>query len=492
MSNVYENMGWDVTRLNYFGDAKEMALLGVGWGKFGSEEAFQENPTAHLLDVYHKIREDFQPELAAAKKIRDEAKKKAQEEADDTAEIESKGLFAERNEFFKKMESGDEDTLALYTRIRDIAIANYTKLYARLGLTFDENSGESQVSQGTITEVEQALKDKEICKEKGGAWAIQMHDIGAKGGVAIIRDRAGSSTYLLRYLAAALERWRKFEFDKMAFVAADKTNHFPGMFKILEAIGMTELRERLLHVQFSDMSHMSEKLGQGQQPHDILDQCEKAMLDVLEADAPRASLLGTSSETAKLLATTGLIIQELSSKRAGDHAVDIDALTSFKPGTGPDLQYWYARLCSALKENLIVEDLSSEEYASLADEEQTSLLLLLSKYPDVTHEAYKGLESAPVVTYLRSVVEHLADCLDTEDDGAGEEGTETSEVENTETVDEGEASEGVGGREETVITPAQAALYEATRIVLENGMRLLGLTPIQLPQHDRADTPTAV
>jgi arginyl-tRNA synthetase len=64
------------------------------------------------------------------------------------------------------------------------------------------------------------------------------------------------------------------------------------------------------------------------------------------------------------------------------------------------------------------------------------------------------------VTYLASVAEQLSDYFN----------EEMSELD---------------------VTPSLAALLEATRIVLANGMRLLGLVPIaDLPQ-ERADTPVA-
>jgi arginyl-tRNA synthetase len=510
VSSLHEQMGWDVTRFNFLGDwGKDMALLGVGWEKFGSEEAFQKDPTAHLLDVNRKIHELFLPEQSASKQAREEAKKKAleetkkkahnvsiekeQDEVDLVAEIESKGLFAERNDFLKKMENGDEVALAIYKRIRDINILNYTKFYARLGITFDEYSGESKVGQETMAEIEQLLKEKNIYEESEGAWIVKLD---AKSGKAVVRDRSGSSTYLLRYLAAILERSRTSDFDKMVFVASDRSGHFSKMFKIFEALGMDEVRAKLQHVQFSDVSHMSEKLKHGNQPHKILDQCENAMLEVLKAD--KSGLLGSSEDTAKILSTSSLLTQELSTKRASDHTFDIDAMTSFKSGTGTALQYWYMRLCSILKTHTITEDVPTEEYGSLDEEEQTKLLLVLGQYPDVTHAAFKSLESAPITTYLASVVEHLSDCLDDDDDDE-EDADEAGKVEDegnkaelsdgaTQAVQDSEVEDKV---EEVTITSAQAALYEATRFVLENGMRLLGIAPFMVPQPNRADTPVA-
>jgi arginyl-tRNA synthetase len=378
VSSLHEQMGWDVTRRNFLGDwGKDMALLGVGWERFGSEEAFQEDPTMHLLDVYHKIHELFLPELAASKKAREESKQKALEEAkkkahdvliekeqhevDVVAEIESKGLFAERNELLKKMEAGDEAALAVYKRIRDFHIEHYRDFYARLGIIFDEYSGESKVSQQTMAEIEQMLKDKGVCEQSEGAWVVKLD---AKAGKAVIRDRSGSSTYLLRYLAAILGRSRECNFDKMIFVAADRSGHFSKMFKIFEALDMDELRAKLQHVQFSDVSHMAEGLKHGKQPHKILDQCQNAMLEVLKANKSVTDLLGNSRDTARVLGITGLLTQELSTKRASDHGFDIDTMTSFKPGTGPDLQHWYARLNSMLRKHSINKDLPTEEYGT--------------------------------------------------------------------------------------------------------------------------------
>jgi arginyl-tRNA synthetase len=507
VSSLYEQMGWDVTRRNFLGDwGKDMALLGVGWERFGSEEVFLEDPTMHLLDVYHKIHELFSPELAASKKAREDSKQKAlekakkkahdipveteQNEVDVVAEIESKGLFAERNELLKRMESGDEAALAIYERIREFYIGDYKNFYARIGITFDEYSGESKVSQQTMVEIEQMLKDKGVCEQSEGAWVVKLD---AKAGKAVVRDRSGSSTYLLRYLAAILERSREHDFDRMIFVAADRTGHFSKMFKIFEALDMNELRAKLQHVQFSDVSHMAERLEHGKQPHKILDQCENAMLEVLKANKSRVGLLGNSEGTARALGITGLLTQELSTKRASDHVFSIDTMTSFKPGTGPDLQRWYAQLNSILGKHSVHEDLSTEEYGTLDKEEQTKLLLILGQYPEITHAAFKSLESAPIVTYLASVVEHLSDCLDDEDEGEGDEDTVEKHSEVSNEVEQA-GVEGAAGEvkaEEATITPAQAALYKAAQTVLENGLKLLGITPLSLPQQNRADTPLA-
>jgi arginyl-tRNA synthetase len=52
-------------------------------------------------------------------------------------ENESKGVFKERNAFFKRMEDGDEKAIGFWKRVRDVN-ENYAKLYAGLNVSFDE------------------------------------------------------------------------------------------------------------------------------------------------------------------------------------------------------------------------------------------------------------------------------------------------------------------------------------------------------------------
>jgi arginyl-tRNA synthetase len=467
IGRLYESMGWDVTRINYLGDwGKPIALLYVGWSKYGSEEAYEADPVGHLLEVYHKIEEDFKPEQAASKKARDQVAKEGEDKGEAQAEIESKGIFAERNEAFKKLEEGDEELVAFWKRVRDVNIENYTKFYERLGVRFDEYSGESQIKPETMVEVEQMLKEKGISEESGGSQIIHMQNLGAKAGTAIVRDRSGSSTYLLRDLAAVLERSRKYAFDKMIYVvASDNSVHFTQLIKVLEAMDMKELADKLQHVKFSEVSKMAATLGKGYKPQGVLDACEEAMAAFSDADADKLEVVGGLDGAKEGLATSALLVQELSTRLTTTHAFDTGTMASFKLGSGPDLQYWLAKLRQLLKGAEAAVELSDEDYEELADEDPANLLRILTQYPEVVNATYHSLEPAGVVTYLASVTEQLAECL-TEDEEEDAEGDKDGKV-----------------------TPGLAAMYEATAVVLENGMKLLGLSPIAQSLPERADTP---
>ncbi|KAF2034767.1 arginyl-tRNA synthetase [Setomelanomma holmii] len=413
LARLYDSMGWAVTRMNFLGDwGKPIALLYVGWQRFGSEAAFEADAVGHLLDVYHKIDELFQPEQAASKQARDEAVKEGRDESEAQQEIESKGIFTERNGASKKLEDGDDEVNRFWSRVREVVIADYQSFYDTLGIRFDDYSGESEVRAETMAEVEQMLKDKNISEESAGAWMVDMTKLGSKAGHAIIRDRSGSSMYLLRDLAAVIERSRKYSFDKMIYVvASDNSVHFTQMFKILEALDK-ELADKLHHVKFSEVSKMGATLGKGYKPSFIFDKCEEAMSSLSEVDADKAALMGRSGPITRALGHT------------------------------------------------VTTALSDQEFEVLAEDDKANLLRILAQYPEVVNAAFNSLETSGIVTYFASVTEQVSDCLD-EEDG------------------------------EVAITSGFAALLEATRIVLKNGMTLLGLKPVtELPQ-ERADTPVA-
>jgi arginyl-tRNA synthetase len=441
--NLYEHMGWDVTRLNYLGDwGKPIGLLGVGWEKFGSEELFEADPAGHLLEIYHNINDLFIPEQIASKKARDEKK--------DSAEIESQGLFAERNAYFKKMEDGDEGAVGFWKRVRENSIKDYTRFYDRLNIDFDEYSGESQVSPETMIEVEQILKSKGVCEESDGAWIIDLKKHGGRAGVAIIRNREGSSTYLLRDLAAVLDRYNKYSFDSMIYVVAnDHNTHFARLFKILELMDMSDLASKLQHVSFNAISYLSEQEGQGHHTLDaIVDKCQTAAEESLKANSEKAALFNATRNIAVDIGVSALLAQELSTRRVSDHAFDIKRMTSFEMGTGPDLQYWYTKLCGILNATSgSIEDDSEDDAAKVEEEDEANLLRLLVQYPEITHVGYKSLEPGTIVSYLASVAGQLSSCLETYQDGT---------------------------------MPAQIPLYRATHIVLESGLKLLGMKPLGL------------
>lgn len=127
-------------------------------------------------------------------------------------------------------------------------------------------------------------------------------------------------------------------------------------------------------------------------------------------------------------------------------------MTSFEGDTGPYLQYAHARLCSMLrKSELKLEDLNSADLTLLSEEHAVDIVRLLAQWPDVVLNASKTLEPTTILTYLFRMTHTLSS------------GYDVLKV--------------VGSEPE--VKKARMALYESARQVLNNGMRLLGLNPVE-------------
>ncbi|EGC46615.1 arginyl-tRNA synthetase [Histoplasma capsulatum var. duboisii H88] len=452
ISNLYKSMGWDVLKINYLGDwGKQFGLLAVGWQKFGSEELFQKESLKHLLDVYVKINALFKSEQEASKSARDNGQ--------DTLEIENRGLYAERNAFFKRMEDRDPEALSLWKRFRDISIERYISTYARLNITFDEYSGESTVRPETIEKVENMLKDRGVYEENEGSWVINFEKHGArKLGTAVVRNRGRTTTYLLRDVAAVLERVEKYEFDKMIYVvSAEQDSYFQRVFKTVEIMGYPDIAAKLVHINLGKAQGMSSRLGTVKLLSDILDECGSAMHEVMRSNEAKYAQVADPEAVADVVGITAIMAQDMSGKRINNYPFDITRMTSFEGDTGPYLQYSHARLCSIMrKANLAADQVAKADFSLLKEPHAIDILRLMAQYPDMTTQAFKTLEPTTILTYLFRLTHQVSSAYDVIKVLGTDEGPE--------------------------VMLARSALHEGARQVLENAMRLLGFTPVASPK----------
>lgn len=130
----------------------------------------------------------------------------------------------------------------------------------------------------------------------------------------------------------------------------------------------------------------------------------------------------------------------------------METMTSFEGDTGPYLQYAHARVCSIERRAAIpAEELATADLSLLTETHAINIIRMLAQWPDVVNNTLKTLEPTTVLTYLFKMTHALSSSYD--------------------------HLKIVGSEKE--LQKARMALYDACRIVLANGMRLLGLTPVE-------------
>lgn len=126
-------------------------------------------------------------------------------------------------------------------------------------------------------------------------------------------------------------------------------------------------------------------------------------------------------------------------------------MTSFEGDTGPYLQYAHARLCSIFrKAGLSPDEIGSADLSLLTESHAINLVRALASWPDVVQNTLKTLEPVTILSYLFKMTHMLSSSYD--------------------------VLRVIGSEPE--LMKARLALYEAARQVLQNGMRLLGLNPV--------------
>ncbi|GMM29114.1 arginine--tRNA ligase [Martiniozyma asiatica (nom. inval.)] len=462
LSNLHEKLGWDVTRMNYLGDwGKQFGILAIGFEKYGDEEKLKTDPINHLFEVYVKINADMTAEKEAS--------------ADDISEIDN-----EARAFFKKMEEGDESALALWKKFRSLSIEKYINTYARLNITYDVYSGESQVSSEVMKQVTKDLEEKKMITEDRGALLIDFKQLGQKKlGKVLVQKSDGTSLYITRDLGAAIERKEKYNFDKMIYtIASQQDLHTKQFFTTLEMMGNKWAKD-LVHVNFGMVLGMSTRKGTVVFLDDILEQAKNTMLDIMQKNAEKFSQVENPEQIADYVGISAVMIQDMQAKRINNYEFAWERMLSSEGDTGPYLQYAHSRLRSIQRNAGIAEselldaDMSIENICGSIEkleaqfsgeelekkkeqltnqiEKTDALIRILTTYPDTLRAAAKNYEPSTVVTYLFKLTHQFSS---------------TYKVLR------------VMGEEEQILK-ARLALFSAVRQVLYNGLILLGITPVE-------------
>jgi len=196
---------------------------------------------------------------------------------------------------------------------------------------------------------------------------------------------------------------------------------------------------------------------------DSLDACKDYMHDLMKANDEKYSQVADPEGTADNLAISSIMVQDYHGKMINGYNFDMETMTSNEGDTGPYLQYSHTRLSSIKrKADLPEEKMLNADLSLITAEEGINLIRTLAQWPDVFLNTYKTNEPFTVLSYLFRMAHQLSRCYEAHD----------KSNKNAKTLSVMYA----GSPEKQA---AFLAMYEAARIVLANGMHLLGLTPLE-------------
>lgn len=363
IAHLHEHLGYRVIRLNYLGDwGTNHGKLIAAFLRWGNEQRLAEDAVGHMLEVYVQYNREA--------------------EADPALEVEAR-------EWFRKLEAGDPEATRIWSLYREATRDSFERVYERLGIRYDSYKGEAAY-QPVLAETVKRVEDTGIARVSDGALIVDLEEYGFP--VAMIRKSDGTSTYLTRDIAAAIDRYETYGFAWNIYVTqmGQQQSHFNGLFKTLELMGL-EWADRCRFVGFGNMSFkgemMSTRHGRIILLEDLLDIAEERVAAIIDEVNPD---LESRDEVARMVGVGAVIFGSLLTERNKDVVFDMETAVRLDGDTSAYIQYNHARIASILRKaggRAAALHAGAVDGALLTEPETRALALLILRFPEVVHAA---------------------------------------------------------------------------------------------------------
>ncbi len=362
LANIYAHLGYRVERVNHLGDwGTQFGKLICAYKHWGSFEDVEKAPIDELTKLYVR----FHKEAEQAPALEDEARAE-----------------------FHRLEQGEEENTALWRWFREVSLAEFQRVYDKMGVTFDSYNGEAFYSD-KMDKVVRELDEAGLLTDSDGAKIVTFDDMPP----AIILKQDGSTIYTTRDLAAAQYRADTYHFDKNIYVVGlPQTLHFKQIFAILDKL-KKPYAASCVHVPFGTVKFasgaMSTRAGNVVLLETVLNEAEKKTRDIMKKNGNSDEDIDAGAADCALGA---VFYTFLKNSREKDIVFDWDDMLDFDGESGPYVLYSYARGRSVLRKAGETDfsaasfdmDITDEEYAlckTLADFPEAVSLAALKNEP---------------------------------------------------------------------------------------------------------------
>ncbi|MGX7352003.1 arginyl-tRNA synthetase [Enterococcus canis] len=369
LANIMTKIGYQAVKINHLGDwGTQFGKLIVAYKRWGSEAEVQAAPIQELLRLYVEFHEvaEKEPEL------NDEARA-----------------------WFKRLEEGDEEALALWRWFREESLKEFQKIYDMLGITFDSYNGEAFYND-KMAGVVNLLEEKHLLQENQGAEIVDLsaYDLNP----ALIRKSDGATLYMTRDLAAAIYRKETYQFAKSLYVVGNEQSiHFKQLKAVLKEMGF-DWADDLYHVPFGLITQGGKKLSTRKGKIVLLEEVlNDAIAQAKEQIQAKNPTLANQDTVAKQVGVGAVVFHDLKNDRLNNFDFNLEEVVRFEGETGPYVQYTHARSQSILRKAVWQAD--PQASYQLNDPESWEVVKLLQAYPDVVQRAADKFEPSVIAKH---------------------------------------------------------------------------------------------
>lgn len=375
IKRIYKHLGYNVEAINHLGDyGTQFGMMIEAYKRWGDDEIIEKDPIPELVKLYVRINQEAET---------------------------NKELLDNSREWFRKLENGDEEAVALWQWFRDLSLDEFKRVYDMLDVEFDSYRGESYYSDLMLKAVDE-IKEKGLLIEDQGAQIINLDKYNLPPAIIIKSD--GSTIYLTRDIATAIFRKDTYDFYKNIYVVGSQQNlHFQQLKAILKEMGH-DWADDCVHVPFGMVSlpegTLSTRRGKVVYLEDVLNRATEKVDDILrEREEKNGYTMENREELARQVGIGAVKFQELFNQRIKDYVFDWDRTLSFDGETGPYVQYTHARMHSLLEKGNF--DPSKEvDVKALSLDDEKELLQQLYGFNQVIVDSHEKYEPYLVTRYI--------------------------------------------------------------------------------------------
>ncbi|MGM9968996.1 MAG: arginine--tRNA ligase [Anaeroplasma sp.] len=413
---ILQKCGYKTVAINYLGDwGTQFGKMIVAYQKWGNKEEIQKDPINQLTRLYVKFHEEAEKNA----KLEDEAR-----------------------EAFRKMELKDPEYLELWRWIKDESLKESAQIYDLLEIDFDSYNGEAFFNDKMDPIVEE-LQNKGLLHEDQGA---QIVDLGDDMPPALIKRSDGGSLYITRDLAAVFYRKKEYSFDKILYVVGNEQKlHFNQLKKLISKMGY-DFSDDIIHVNFglylTDGKKASTRKGNVVKLYDVLKTAISLAYELISTKNPD---LENKEQIAKYVGIAAIVFGDLKNYRGLDVEFNLEQSVKFEGQTGPYLQYTGVRIASILRNKEF--DLNNCDSKLFEKPHYFEIVKQISMFKSIVEKAANEYSPSVIAKYLLSLAASFNKFYSIEKINVEEE-----QIRNT-----------------------NFALAKCVRIVLNEGLRLLGI-----------------
>jgi arginyl-tRNA synthetase len=332
----------------------------------------------------------------------------------------------------KYLQAGEEKTIGYFTGVAGQAILEEIKVDLKdFGVIFDEYFSEKELYKNNgVTELLDKLQEQGFIYSDGETLWFKTTSFGDEKDRVVVRKN-GEPTYFAADIAYHQNKFSRGFEEIIDIWGADHHGYMPRMWAGIQALGHDKNSLKIILVQLVNLlragvpAAMSTRSGEFVTLREVLDEVGK--------DAARYNFL----------------------MRRSDSHLDFDLeLAKRQSSENPVyyVQYAHARICSILRmaqeRGLALPDYSDINPALLNEPEEKTLIKLLVRYPETLYGAAKSLEPHRLTFYLNDLA-----------------GVFHSYYNKNKVVSENQP-----------LTAARLFLTKTIRIVLQNALKILGVT----------------